>query len=58
MTPPDRLRGLLAEPGFVVMPAVWDGLTCQTLGSGRFQNRLPFRLLRGSKPPGRSPTSI
>ena len=29
MTPPDRLRALLAEPGFVVMPAVWDGLTAK-----------------------------
>lgn len=27
MTPPERLRKLLAEPNFVVMPAVWDGLT-------------------------------
>ena len=32
-TPPDRLRALLAEPGFVVMPAVWDGLSA-TLTSG------------------------
>ena len=24
MSPPDRLRALLAKPGFVVMPAVWD----------------------------------
>jgi hypothetical protein len=29
MTPPDRLRALLAEPGFVVMPAVWDGLSAK-----------------------------
>ncbi len=35
MTPPDRLRALLAEPGFVVMPAVWDGLTAKlTAGAG------------------------
>ena len=27
MTPPDALRALLAEPDFVVMPAIWDGLT-------------------------------
>lgn len=26
---PDRLRALLAEPGLVVMPAVWDGLTAK-----------------------------
>src|SRR6201986_3159042 len=26
---PDRLRKLLADPGFVVMPAVWDGLTAK-----------------------------
>jgi 2-methylisocitrate lyase-like PEP mutase family enzyme len=29
MTPPERLRALLAEPGFVVMPAVWDGITAK-----------------------------
>ena len=29
MSPPDRLRALLAEPGFVVMPAVWDGLSAK-----------------------------
>lgn len=29
MTPPDRMRALLAEPGLVVMPAVWDGLTAK-----------------------------
>ncbi|MDB5415162.1 MAG: carboxyvinyl-carboxyphosphonate phosphorylmutase [Rubritepida sp.] len=27
MTAPERMRALLAEPGFVVMPAVWDGLS-------------------------------
>ena len=27
MTPPDRLRALLSNPEFIVMPAVWDGLT-------------------------------
>ena len=35
MSAPDRLRKLLAEPGFVVMPAVWDGLTAKlTTGAG------------------------
>src|SRR5579862_1823505 len=29
MNAPDRLRKLLAEPGFVVMPAVWDGLSAK-----------------------------
>ena len=29
MSYPDRLRALLAEPGFVVMPAVWDGLSAK-----------------------------
>ncbi len=33
MTPPDRLRALLAKPDFVVMPAVWDGLSAK-LASG------------------------
>lgn len=27
MTPPDRLRALLARPGLIPMPAVWDGLS-------------------------------
>ncbi|MBR0645132.1 isocitrate lyase/PEP mutase family protein [Plastoroseomonas hellenica] len=35
MTAPDRLRALLAKPDFVVMPAVWDGLTAKlTTGAG------------------------
>src|SRR3954471_7992305 len=29
MSAPDRMRALLAEPGFVVMPAVWDGLSAK-----------------------------
>src|SRR5262245_12511572 len=29
MNAPDRLRKLLAEPGLIVMPAVWDGLTAK-----------------------------
>jgi 2-methylisocitrate lyase-like PEP mutase family enzyme len=27
MSPPERMRTLLAEPGFIIMPAVWDGLS-------------------------------
>ncbi len=35
MSAPDRLRALLAKPEFVVMPAVWDGLTAKlTAGAG------------------------
>ena len=37
MTPPDRLRALLAEPGFVVMPAVWDGLTAKLSAAAGFK---------------------
>lgn len=29
MTPPERLRALLDQPQFVVMPAIWDGLTAK-----------------------------
>lgn len=29
MSPPDRMRALLAEPAFVTMPAVWDGLSAK-----------------------------
>jgi hypothetical protein len=32
MTPPDRFRALLAEPGFIAMPAVWDGLSAKLAG--------------------------
>ena len=35
MTPPERLRAHLAEPGFVIMPAVWDGLSAKlSAGAG------------------------
>jgi 2-methylisocitrate lyase-like PEP mutase family enzyme len=35
MNAPDRLRALLAKPGFVVMPAVWDGLSAKlAVGAG------------------------
>jgi 2-methylisocitrate lyase-like PEP mutase family enzyme len=29
MTPPDRFRAHLAEPGIITMPAVWDGLSAK-----------------------------
>lgn len=29
MTPPERLRQLLTRPDFVIMPAIWDGLTAR-----------------------------
>lgn len=37
MTAPARLRALLAEPGFVVMPAVWDGLTAKMTAAAGFK---------------------
>ena len=37
MTPPDRLRGLLAKPGFCVMPAVWDGLSAKLAAAAGFE---------------------
>jgi 2-methylisocitrate lyase-like PEP mutase family enzyme len=37
MNAPDRLRKLLAEPGFVVMPAVWDGLTAKLSAAAGFK---------------------
>ncbi|MGE0724000.1 MAG: oxaloacetate decarboxylase [Alphaproteobacteria bacterium] len=37
MTPPDRLRALLAAPGFVVMPAVWDGLSAKLAAGAGFE---------------------
>ncbi|WP_198371853.1 isocitrate lyase/PEP mutase family protein [Roseomonas rosulenta] len=37
MTPPERLRALLNEPGFVVMPAVWDGLSAKMTAAAGFK---------------------
>jgi len=37
MNPPDRLRALLAEPGFVVMPAVWDGISAKLTAAAGFK---------------------
>src|SRR5579872_6764027 len=37
MTAPQRLRALLAEPGFVVMPAVWDGLSAKMAAAAGFR---------------------
>jgi 2-methylisocitrate lyase-like PEP mutase family enzyme len=37
MKPPDRLRALLAEPGLIVMPAVWDGLSARLAASAGFK---------------------
>src|SRR5438034_4392665 len=34
---PDRLRALLAEPGLMVMPAVWDGLTAKLAAGAGFK---------------------
>ena len=37
MTAPEGLRALLAEPGFIVMPAVWDGLTAKLAAGAGFK---------------------
>lgn len=37
MNYPERLRALLAEPGFVVMPAVWDGLSAKLAANAGFK---------------------
>src|SRR3954470_542352 len=37
MNSPDRLRALLAEPGLIVMPAVWDGLTAKLTWEAGFK---------------------
>ncbi|WP_043344048.1 isocitrate lyase/PEP mutase family protein [Belnapia moabensis] len=37
MTPPDRLRALLAQPGFIAMPAVWDGISAKLTAAAGFQ---------------------
>jgi len=37
VSPPDRLRALLTKPGFVVMPAVWDGLSAKLSAAAGFE---------------------
>ncbi|QQS13610.1 MAG: isocitrate lyase/PEP mutase family protein [Rhodospirillales bacterium] len=37
MTAPERLRALLAAPGFVTMPAVWDGISAKLAAGAGFQ---------------------
>jgi 2-methylisocitrate lyase-like PEP mutase family enzyme len=37
MTAPERMRALLARPEFVVMPAVWDGLTAKMTAAAGFR---------------------
>lgn len=37
MTPPERMRALLAQPGFVAMPAVWDGLSARMTAAAGFR---------------------
>lgn len=34
---PDRLRALLAQPGFIAMPAVWDGITAKLTAAAGFR---------------------
>src|SRR5689334_20851973 len=36
-TAPARLRALLAKPGFVAMPAVWDGISAKLTTEARFE---------------------
>ena len=36
MNAPERLRSLLAEPGLIVMPAVWDGLSAKLAAAAGF----------------------
>ncbi len=37
MTAPERLRAVLAKPGLVTMPAVWDGLTAKMTAAAGFE---------------------
>ncbi len=37
MTAPERMRALLAKPGFVTMPAVWDGLSAKLSAASGFE---------------------
>ncbi len=37
MTAPERLRALMAEPGMITMPAVWDGLSARLAAEAGFK---------------------
>ncbi len=37
MTAPDRMRALLAKPGFIAMPAVWDGISAKLAAAAGFE---------------------
>ncbi len=37
MTPADRFRALLAEPGFHLMPGIWDGLSARLAAEAGFR---------------------
>lgn len=37
MTAPERMRALLAKPEFVVMPAVWDGISAKLAAGAGFE---------------------
>ncbi len=37
MNAPQRLRALLAKPGLIVMPAVWDGITAKLAAEAGFE---------------------
>jgi 2-methylisocitrate lyase-like PEP mutase family enzyme len=37
MSPPEKFRAYLAEPGFVAMPAVWDGLSAKLTSEAGFR---------------------
>ena len=45
MTPPKILRELLAKPEFVVMPAVWDGLTSKLTARAGFKTAFFIKYL-------------
>ena len=49
MSPPDRLRALLAEPEFIVMPAVWDGLSAKLAAKASQDFLLSGAEIRGAK---------
>jgi len=38
MTAPERLRALLAKPEFLVMPAVWDGISAKLAAAAGFES--------------------
>ncbi len=54
LTAPQRLRAVLAEPGLIVMPAVYDGLSAKLTANAGFKTAFLSGSCVAAAPAGRS----